>query len=193
MAGSRFSTDVSVRARWVEASCVRLRRKGLSFRATARRLTAAGNGDSEALRDLPPIDDVIFPPDYRISPKGCHKAFTKAMFRLPLAEAEEMRRLDLERCEEIFLSLRHGIERGHVPSIQIALAVLEHKAKLLRYGAERSSAARKKIEPRPSERADGPESPQRLNEILQVLEKAGCVNRVQGSSNNGELKGEHAS
>lgn len=192
MAGSRFSTDVSVRARWVEASCVRLRREGLSFRATARRLTAAGNGDPEALRDLPPIDDVVFPPDYRISPKGCHKAFTKAMFRLPLAEAEEMRRLDLERCEAIFFSLRHGIERGDVPSIQIALGVLEHKAKLLRYGVERSSAAGRKIGPRLPQQSDAPENPQRLNEILRVLESVGCANRVEGSPDKDEVNGDHA-
>ena len=82
----RTLTEVHLRARWVEASCIRLKRDGASFREIAKLLTAAGNGDCTILDRLPD-PDFVFPPGYRISAKACHKAFRKAMCRLPNQEA----------------------------------------------------------------------------------------------------------
>ena len=131
----RTLTDVHLKARWVEASCIRLKRDGTSFREIARLLTAAGCGDSEVLGRLPE-PDFLFPPGYRISAKACHKAFRKAMYRLPNREAAEAVELELRRCEEMYTRLTAGIERGDLATIDRALRILECKANLLGYSGE---------------------------------------------------------
>ena len=125
---SRTLTDVNLRARWVEASCVRLKRDGTSFREIARLLTKAGCGDSEVLGRLPEPNGFTFPFDYRISAKACHKAFTKAMYRLPMKETADAHWLNLERLEEMYSKLAPGIERGDLASILAALQILERRA-----------------------------------------------------------------
>jgi hypothetical protein len=134
MAGRpRTLTDVNLRARWVEASCIRLKRDGTSFREIARLLTAAGCGDSEVLGRLPEPEGFTFPFDYRISAKACHKAFRKAMYRLPLEEAAETHRLNLDRLEEMYSKLVLGIERGDLASILAALRILERRADIFNH------------------------------------------------------------
>jgi len=131
----RTLTDVHLKARWVEASCIRLKRDGKSFREIARQLTAAGCGDSEVLSRLPE-PEFVFPPGYRISPKACHKAFRRAMYRLPNQEAAEAIRLEVRRCEEMYTRLTAGIELGDLATIDRALRILERKANLLGYSGE---------------------------------------------------------
>jgi len=138
----RALTEVSLRARWVEASCIRLKRDGTSFREIARLLTAAGCGDSEVLRRLPEPEGFTFPFDYRISAKACHKAFTKAMYRVPNQEAAEAIRLEVKRCEEMYFRLAAGIERANLASIDRALRILERKANILGYSAQGAARSR---------------------------------------------------
>jgi hypothetical protein len=68
-------------------------------------------------------------------PSGAWRAATRALNRIPVAAAEELRRLDTLRVEEMLLALRPGIERGDARSIEVALKVLGHKAKLNGYSA----------------------------------------------------------
>lgn len=183
---STVPIEIAIRARWVESSCLRLRQMGASFRDMAEQITAAGNGDASALDDLPSPDGFTFPPGYRISPKACHKAFTKALYRTPCAEASEMRRLDLERCEEMFLALSDDIARGRVSAMLAGIRVLEHKAKLLGYHrfqsgssikAERDQA--RMIDPKAHN-----DSADRMRKLLKLLDRSGT--HVVASSLEGE-------
>jgi hypothetical protein len=51
--------------------------------------------------------------------------------------ADELRRLDTLRVEEMLLALQPRIERGDARSIEVALKVLANKAKLYGYAAPR--------------------------------------------------------
>jgi hypothetical protein len=77
--------------------------------------------------------DVQFPAGYQISLQAIHRAFRRAIVRLPNAEAAELRKLDSERLEEMFLSLQAGIRQGDPRSIQAGVRVLAHKAEMNGY------------------------------------------------------------
>src|SRR5262245_39003101 len=65
--------------------------------------------------------------------QSIHRAFRRAIVRLPNAEAAELRKLDSERLEEMFLSLQAGIRQGDPRSIQVGVRVLAHKAEMNGY------------------------------------------------------------
>jgi len=77
--------------------------------------------------------DAQFPEGYQISMQAVHRAFRRAIVRLPNAEAAELRKLDSERLEEMFLSLQAGIRQGDPRSIQAGVRVLVHKAEMNGY------------------------------------------------------------
>jgi hypothetical protein len=66
---------------------------------------------------------------------GAWRAATRALARIPVAAAEQLRQVDSLRVEEMYRALRPGIERGDTRSIEAALRVLAHKAKLNGYSA----------------------------------------------------------
>ena len=106
-------TNRTVIARWVEAETLHLKRLGMGYQAIAEHLVMVARGQRKAMVAVPP--EVHFPEDYRISPQAVHLAFKRAIVRLPNAEATELRKLDSERLEEMFLSLQAGI-RGATPN-----------------------------------------------------------------------------
>jgi hypothetical protein len=57
------------------------------------------------------------------------------LVRIPVAAAEQLRQVDSLRVEEMYRALRPGIERGDTRSIEAALRVLAHRAKLNGYAA----------------------------------------------------------
>lgn len=130
--GNRSPSQISDRiliSRWVEREVIRLKRMGIaSFETIADLLSRAGRGELVPTVTLP--EGVIFPPSYRISKMGCSKAFRRRMEREPNLEAAEHRRLDTERCEEMFFSLQAGIRKGDPRSIEVAVRVLAHKAEI---------------------------------------------------------------
>ena len=67
--------------------------------------------------------------------QAVHRAFRRAIVRLPNAEAAELRKLDSERLEEMFLSLQAGIRQGDPRSIEVGVKVLVHKAEMNGYKA----------------------------------------------------------
>ena len=121
------------RARWIEAETINLKRMGLSFDAIAEQISRVGRGQASATVTMP--EGVTFPSDYTISKQACHKAFRRAINREPTLEAEELRKLDTARCEEMFMNLQPGIRKGNVRSVEAGIKVLSHAARLNGYAA----------------------------------------------------------
>jgi hypothetical protein len=120
------------RARWVEAETIRLKRPGMSFDQIAEHITNVGRGQAQP---MVVTSDISFPADYQISKQACQQAFKKALAREPALEVEELRKLDTERCEEMYLSLQPAIRKGDPPAVAVGVKVLSHKAKLNGYAA----------------------------------------------------------
>jgi hypothetical protein len=121
----------TLRAQWVEIEAMRLKRNGFSYEAVAERITAVGRGQQPPMTPL--LDGIGFPPDYQITAMACHKAVRRALRRAPALEADEMRRVDTERCEELYYSLTAGIDQGDPQSARAAVSVLAHKAAINGY------------------------------------------------------------
>jgi hypothetical protein len=118
----RLLTNRSLIARWVEAETMHLKRLGMSYQVIADHIMGVAQGQQMAMEPIP--QDVQFPEAYRIS-----------IVRLPNAEAVELRRLDTERCEDMFLSLQSGIRKGDPRSVEVGVKVLAHKAEINGYKA----------------------------------------------------------
>ena len=126
-------SEAILRARWIEAETLHLKRMGLSFEVIADQITRVGRSQAQAIVAIP--DGVTFPPDFRISRQACHKAFKKAVAREPSLAAEEFRKLDTARCEEMFLNLQPGIRKGNARSVEAGVKVLRHNAQINGYAA----------------------------------------------------------
>jgi hypothetical protein len=134
-----------LRSRWLEGEVLRLKRLGFSYEAIAQQITEVGRGQKAPLTPLP--EDVTFPPDYKITAMGCHKALSRALKRAPTLEADEMRRLDTDRCEDMFLSLTPSIRQGDSQAVRAAVQVLALKAGINGY---KSSEMEVRVSPGPS-------------------------------------------
>jgi hypothetical protein len=134
-----------LRARWVETEAIRLKRKGFSYEDIAEEITKAGRGQKVPITPFP--EGVSFPQDYKITAMGCHKAIRRALRRAPILEAREMRRIDTDRCEEMYLFLTPGIRQGNSQSVKAAVNVLAHKAAINGY---RSAEIEVRVESSPN-------------------------------------------
>jgi hypothetical protein len=126
-------TNRSIIARWVEGETLHLKRLGMSFQAIADHIVEVAHGRQKAIVAVP--QDAQFPERYEISMQAVHRAFKRAIDRLPNAEAAELRKLDSERLEEMFLSLQPGIRQGDPRSVQAAVRVLAQNAEINGYKA----------------------------------------------------------
>jgi hypothetical protein len=135
-------SDHALRARWLEGEVLRLKRLGFSFEAIAEQVTEVGRGQRAPLTPLP--EGLDFPPDYSITPMGCHRAFTRALKRTPQTQVDEFRRLDTDRCEDMYLSLSPAIRRGDPQAVRAAVQVLALKAAINGY---KSSEMELKVSP----------------------------------------------
>lgn len=117
-----------LRARWVEAETIRLKRMGFSFDAIAEQITRVGRSQAQAMVTIP--QGVTFPSHYKITRQACHKAFKKAIAREPSLELEELRKLHTARCEDMLLYLQASIRKGNVPAIEASIKLLGHEAKI---------------------------------------------------------------
>jgi hypothetical protein len=129
----RVLTNRSIIARWVEAETLHLKRLGMSYQAIADHIGRVARGQQQGMVPLP--EHASFAEDYGISVQAIHRAFKRGMARLPNAEAVELRKLDSERCEGMFLSLQPGMRKGDARSIEVGVRVLVHKADLNGYRA----------------------------------------------------------
>jgi hypothetical protein len=117
-------SEAVLRARWIEAETISLKRIGLSFDAIADQITRIGRRQAQATIAVP--DCVTFPLDFQISRQACHKALKKAIGREPALAAEEFRKLDSARCEDMFMNLQPGIRKGNARAIEAGVKV--HKS-----------------------------------------------------------------
>lgn len=138
-------SERTLRARWLEAEVLCLKRQGFSYEVIAQHITEVGRGLRTALTPLP--EGMSFSPDYTISAMGCHKAFQRGLRRSPALAADELRRLDTDRCEEMFHSLLPGIRQGDPKAVRAAVQALALKAAINGY---RSADNEVKLEPGPS-------------------------------------------
>jgi hypothetical protein len=135
----------TLRARWVETEALRLKRNGFSYEAIAEQITQVGRGQKAPVTPLP--DGIRFAPDYKITAMGCHKAVEKGLRKAPILEANEMRRMDTDRCEDLYLHLTPGIRQGDPQSVKAAVNVLAHKAAINGY---KSAEVEVRVAPGPS-------------------------------------------
>src|SRR5215469_2980039 len=106
----KLLTNRSIIARWVEAESLHLKRLGMSYQAIADHIVEVAHGRQKAMVPVPP--DAKFPENYEISLQAVHRAFKRAIDRLPSAEASELRKLGNERLEDMYFSLQPGIRRA---------------------------------------------------------------------------------
>jgi hypothetical protein len=134
--GARQSVVISetvLRARWIEAETIQLKRIGLTFDAIADQITRIGRGQAQPIIAIPVR--VTFPADFQISRQACHKAFRKTIAREPSLAVDEFRRLDSARCEEMFASLQPGVRKGNPRAVEASVKVLRHLAQINGYTA----------------------------------------------------------
>jgi hypothetical protein len=124
-------TQRSLLARWVEAETLHLKQS-----AIADHIVGVVQGKIGAM--VSPPGDLRFPNNYQISVQAVHAAFRRGIMRLPNSEATELRKLDTERLEDLFLSLGPAIRKGDAKAVDAGVRVLAHKAKLNGYEAPRS-------------------------------------------------------
>jgi hypothetical protein len=129
----RLLTNRSVIARWVEAETLHLKRLGMSFQVIADHIVGVAHGRQQAMAPIP--EHAPFAEEYSISAQAVHRAFRRGIARLPNTEAEAYRKLDTERCEDMFLSLQPGIREGDPRSVEVGVKVLVHKAEINGYKA----------------------------------------------------------
>ena len=134
--------DHMLRARWLEGEVLRLKRLGFSFEVIAQHVTEVGRGQRAPLTPLP--ENLGFPPDYSITPMGCHRALSRALRRAPRLEADELRRIDTDRCEDMYLALSLPIRQGDPQAVRAAVQVLALKAAINGY---KSSEMELKVSP----------------------------------------------
>jgi hypothetical protein len=121
------------RARWVEQETLRLKQMGMPYEEIAKHITRVGRLQAPPLISLP--DGVKFPPHYKISTQGCHKAFQKIMAREPSLAVDEFRKLDNARTEEMFLNLEPLVRERNVRAIEARLKLLNHSVQVNGYAA----------------------------------------------------------
>lgn len=126
-------TNRSIIARWVEAETLHLKRLGMGYQAIADHIVEVAQVRQKAMAPVP--QDAQFPEGYQISMQAVHRAFRRAIARLPNAEAAQLRKLDSERLEDMFLSLQAGIRKGDPRSIEVGVKVLAHEAEINGYKA----------------------------------------------------------
>jgi len=117
-----------LRARFVEAETLHLKKMGLSFQDIADRITSIRRGQAQPMTKI--AEGITFPTDYRISKQACHRAVKKAIAREPSLELEELRKIDDARCEDMWMNLQPGIRKGNTRSIEVGVKVLGHRARI---------------------------------------------------------------
>jgi len=126
-------TNRSIIARWVEAETLHLKRLGMSYQVIANHIVGVAHGKQQAMVPIP--EHAPFTEEYCITAQAVHRAFRRGIARLPNTEAEAYRKLDTERCEDMFLSLQPGIRKGDPRSVEVGVKVLVHKAEINGYKA----------------------------------------------------------
>jgi hypothetical protein len=121
-------SEVSIRARWIEAEILVAKDIGVSFEALAEHITQVGRGMKAPYITMP--SNIVFLPDYSISRQAVYKTWVKAMSKIPALNAEQHRKLNNERSEKLWMYLQPGIRKCDTQAVNSAVKVLAHQAKL---------------------------------------------------------------
>ena len=124
---TKVSTSIQI-TRWLEAEVLRLKQLGLSYPAIVKRIIEVSRREQRAMTPLPLGID--FPTNYKISVKGCQKAFHRALQREPTLAADELRYILMQRAEEMILALQPTVQNGEPGAILAAVRVSEFEAKI---------------------------------------------------------------
>jgi len=127
--GSKTASARTLLAQWVQSETDRLFGSGrYSFASIARLLTRAANGDPEAraLVRMPPR--LRFRSGYRITPQACCQAYNRV--HVPVLDADSMRRLNIQRLEDVLLQTQAGTLKGHPGWLGLAIKVVMAIARL---------------------------------------------------------------
>jgi len=115
-------------ALWLEAQAFRLTVGGLSQKQIAQVVTEMGRGIRPGR-----LEGIEYPPDYGVTDVGVLKAFRRYCQRNPVPGLAELRRVDTQRCEDIFRSLLPTIAKGGregAIAADAAVRALAHKARI---------------------------------------------------------------
>ena len=115
-------------ALWVQGEAYRMVIAGMTQREIAQVITEMGRG-------LRPgrLEGVEYPPDYRISQQAVTLAFRRYCQRNPVPGIAEMRRIDTQRCDDIYRSMLPMIRaggRGSALAADAATRAIAHKARI---------------------------------------------------------------
>jgi len=105
----------------------------MSYQVIADHIVGVVRGKQQAMVPIP--EHASFNEEYGMSAQAVHRAFQRGIARLPNTEAEAYRKLDSERCEDMFLALQPGIRKGDPRSVEVGVKVLVHKAEINGYKA----------------------------------------------------------
>ncbi len=110
---------------------------------------------------------------------------TKALNASPNQEAEHYRKLQVQRCEDMFLALQGGIQAGDPPAVNSGIKVLSHEAEIL--GIEGpvklEPAGQSGNQPRPEPLKRPPSAEEKLAnavEVMTILLKVGGSRSSRG-------------
>jgi hypothetical protein len=132
MANSRLTPEIlaaraarRARTQWVEGQSYRLAISGFSSSQAAEVITKMGRG-------LLPgrLEGVEYPHDYSISSMAVSKAFRRFTQHNKPHSLLEMRRIDTQRCEDIFKAFLPALVKGDCRVGIVAIAALRHKARI---------------------------------------------------------------
>ena len=132
----------TLRARWIEAEVIHLKKMGFSFERIAEHITRVGRGQAQSMAAQ--SDGMTFPSDFSITRQACHKAFKKALVREPALKVAEMRKLDTARCEDYIMYLQPSIVKGDDRSMLTAIKCSTTKLALMATCNQRRSSSNKK-------------------------------------------------
>jgi hypothetical protein len=151
---ARHITPGNLRARWLERECLRLKKLGVSYLTIADMITRAAAGERNGVQ-LPDREDNVLPAGYRVSHVACYKAVKRALYREPNQQANELRRIDVQRINGWLLNMAGRLQAGEPDAIRAALQALKQLADLNGYGTAAPSQTNNLI------------INQQVNEILQ--------------------------
>jgi hypothetical protein len=115
-------------ALWVQAKAYELTVAVMNRREIAQVITEMGRGIRPGR-----LEGVEYPPNYSITHQSVTQAFRQYCKRNPLPGLEEMRRLDTQRCDDIYRAMLPMIRKGGRDSALAADAAtraLAHKARI---------------------------------------------------------------
>jgi len=118
--------------RWIEQEVWKQRLLGLEYAQIAMAIVRAARREIQPAVPLPQVE---FPLNFTISVVTIARAYKRMMKAVPAEAAAELRKEDNLKTDAIWLSLQSGLLKGDAYTADVAIRVLDHKAKINGYTA----------------------------------------------------------